>query len=117
MKQSWRTIIEHPQYQVSSLGRIRHMLPDGSCREIKPRQYGNGYTGVILRGREHYIHRLVASAFIGTISPGWQINHRNFSKTDNRLQNLEIVTPYENHQHYRQPVWYQSQTKIDEFIK
>ena len=117
MKQLWRTIPEHPNYQVSNFGRVRHQLSDGSSRQIQPRQYGNGYTGVKLRGTEFYTHRLVATVFVGTIATGWQVNHLNGIKIDNRLENLEIVTPAENMQHAHWPEWYRTQTKMIEFIE
>ena len=45
------------------------------------------------------IHRLLYLYFIGKIPKGKQINHKNGIKTDNRLENLEIVTPLENTRH------------------
>lgn len=45
------------------------------------------------------VHRLVIETFIGPIPEGMHINHKNGIKTDNRLENLEIVTPKENSHH------------------
>ena len=56
----------------------------------------NGYLFISHRGTSHYIHRLVYEAFYGEIPDGLQINHKNGIKTDNRLRNLELVTPSEN---------------------
>jgi len=64
---------------------------------------GAGYkTIIITRGRgvdrkqkRYYVHRLVASCYIGDVS-GKDINHKNFNRADNRLVNLEIVTRTEN---------------------
>jgi hypothetical protein len=44
-------------------------------------------------------HRMVWEAFNGPIPPGMQINHKNGIKHDNRLSNLEVVTPSENTRH------------------
>lgn len=44
-------------------------------------------------------HRLIWIYFNGKIPDGMQINHKNGIKTDNRLCNLEVVTPYENIKH------------------
>ncbi len=49
-------------------------------------------------------HHLVALAFVGPAPGnigrgGWQINHRNGIKTDNRPENLEWCLPRANHLH------------------
>lgn len=42
------------------------------------------------------VHRLVASAHIGQIQNGMHVDHKNGVRTDNRLENLRIVTPRQN---------------------
>lgn len=41
-------------------------------------------------------HRLIWEAVNGPIPEGMQVNHINGIKTDNRIINLEVVTPREN---------------------
>ncbi|WP_232298520.1 HNH endonuclease [Bacillus thuringiensis] len=50
-------------------------------------------------GRTQSIHRLVAKAFISNPADKGLVNHINGVKTDNRVVNLEWVTPQENAQH------------------
>ena len=44
-------------------------------------------------------HRMIWEAAHGPIPEGLQINHINGIKTDNRIENLEVVTPSENLKH------------------
>jgi hypothetical protein len=49
--------------------------------------------------KTHPIHRLVAHAFLGARPDGLQINHKSGVKSDNRVENLEYITPGENTRH------------------
>lgn len=57
-----------------------------------------GYLTIHSSDGQCLIHRLVASAFLGDIT-SLTVNHINGIKTDNRVDNLEIVTNRENVQH------------------
>lgn len=45
------------------------------------------------------IHRLVIETFVGEIPKGMQVNHIDGDRYNNKLSNLEVVTPLENMQH------------------
>lgn len=107
MTEHWKTIPAFEPYEVSTFGRVRNKF-----RILKPRLYGVGYYGVMLKGKEVYIHRAVASAFLGSIPPGYQINHLDLNRINNNLKNLEICTPKQNCQHAHAPHWYRTQLKI-----
>lgn len=85
-------------YQVSDWGRVKSLNygRTGKERIMKP-ILKKEYYNVSLPKRKYYrIHRLVVTTFIGPIPPGMVVNHINEDKLDNRLSNLEIVTPAEN---------------------
>ena len=46
-------------------------------------------------------HRVIASAFFGEIPKGMVVNHKNGVRTDNRIDNLEIVSQRDNILHAR----------------
>ncbi len=100
--ENWVNIKYLEGYQVSNLGRIKSLnyLRTGKEQILKPSKNKYGYLVVGLskngKTKTFYVHRLVWSAFNGPIPEGMQINHKSEVKTDNRLENLELVTPKEN---------------------
>ena len=103
----WKDIPEYEGlYQASNLGRIKsleridalgHRLKE---KILKPSIGNSGYYQVCLCKQSivnHYmIHRLVWETFNGKIPENIQCNHLNEVKTDNRLENLNLMTPKEN---------------------
>lgn len=53
---------------------------------------GHGYKTVHAAGKPYKVHKLVVEAFIGKIPEGCVIDHINRVRTDNRVENLRIVT-------------------------
>lgn len=52
------------------------------------------------RRKTYKVHRLVAMRYLADYSEKLQVNHKNGIKTDNRVENLEMVTNAENHWHF-----------------
>ena len=95
-------------YQVSNLGRVKSMkrlsLIGRKLKEkiLKTPSNSNGYSTVVLC-REDFrenktVHQLVAMSFLNHKPKKHKlvVNHINFIRNDNRVENLEIVTQREN---------------------
>lgn len=103
----WRPVVGYEKfYSVSSIGRVRNDVDRKHTfagKILKLGKHSGGYSCVNLsvngRRSTKTVHSLVVKAFIGDIPSGFEVNHRNGIKTDNRVENLEIVTPSENQKH------------------
>jgi len=93
----WKVCLDDPRYEVSDLGRIRRKL---NKRIRKPSTAGQGYYSIVVstKGKNigHYIHRLVAKAFLGAIPKGMEVSHKNGNKKDNRASNLVLESHKDN---------------------
>lgn len=56
----------------------------------------DGYTNLVRNGRLSKEHRVIWERYRGKIPEGWHVHHRNGVKTDNRIGNLQLVTPAEH---------------------
>lgn len=98
-------------HAVSNMGRIVR-LPKVACGKARilkvgsSRRAGNDdYVRVTLFGegmkKTTYVHILVAKAFVDGYQDGFEVNHINGDKTDNRAENLEWVSHRDNQIHAR----------------
>ena len=80
-------------YKVDSDGNIYRKNGNGL---LKPFRHDKGYTKVTMEGKNIFTHKVIWEAFNSTRPEGMTIDHINGIKTDNRLENLQLLTPEEN---------------------
>lgn len=99
--EEWRDVIGYVgRYQVSSRGNVFSMKSD---KVLSPAPNSKGYLCVSLydgsspkRPRSYCVHDLVAVAFLGPKPQGYQVDHGEYGKRCNSVDNLEYVTGKEN---------------------
>ena len=94
--EQWRTIEGYPNYSVSNYGRVRNDL---TCKILKQNLNSSGYYRVMIGGKQQFVHRLVAMAFIDNPNNYPVVNHLDYNPRNNHIDNLEWCTQSHNIQY------------------
>jgi hypothetical protein len=101
-KEVWKDVPDYDGlYQVSNLGRVKSLK--FSKEKIKTQTLNShgyyivGFTKNSI-DKTYYVHKLVAMAFLNHVPNKYTlvVDHINNIKTDNKLENLQIITQREN---------------------
>jgi HNH endonuclease/NUMOD4 motif len=100
-KEIWKAVIGYEGiYSASSSGKVRR---DSSNRIVTPQLSNCGYARIYLYKngvKERFaVSNIIITSFFGKRPAGLQVNHKNGIKNDNRIINLEYVTPSQNTLH------------------
>ena len=87
----WRTIIDHPEYEVSEYGDVRNIRTGRVLKQFV------GARGGLMLTLDHatvYVHRLVADAFLPNEDPNYwtDVIHIDGDKQNNNVDNLRWGT-------------------------
>lgn len=105
MSEIWKDVADYEGlYIVSNYGNVASVKSDIKIPRLLKRTINpNGYYIVSLRkdgkARTFLVHRLVAASFIENPENKPFVNHIDGNKKNPRADNLEWVTPAENHDH------------------
>ena len=103
-KRATRTVLHaipgQSGYEIDTLGNVYSTCSKcGERRRLRPGRAGNGYLTVALHRKTFTIHKLMQMVFLPETVGSLVMNHRDGNKHNNRLDNLEAVTPSANNQH------------------
>ena len=96
-KEVWKIIPGISNYEVSNLGRFRHV----KHKKIRKPRYQKGYCRYTFKGDDREIktalgHRMVFFTFNPDADQTKQLDHINRVRDDNRLSNLRLSDPLLN---------------------
>jgi DNA-binding transcriptional regulator YiaG len=96
---TWKDWHEDKAYSVSSHGQVYSRK---TKKILAANDNGKGYKSVSLTingiAIRRYIHRMVARTFL-TQAAKYEVNHKDLDKSNNWVENLEIVTRSQNQRH------------------
>ncbi len=102
MNEEWKVIEDtNNKYKISNFGNAI----GANGNKLKPTLMKIGYLSIAISlGKRkvvrHYIHKLVAENFLGSIAEGYVINHKDHNKLNNYVDNLEIISRKDNGKHW-----------------
>ena len=99
MIETWVKIKSHPNYSVSSEGRVRNNFTEKILKHQRSKR-GGMYPFVNLykngKRKNRTVHGLVARGFVGSRPMGYVIHHKDSDIANPCASNLEYITWQEN---------------------
>ena len=99
-REKWKSVNGYANYEISSCGRVRNATTE---RMLKSSDHGYQVINLTKNGKQkqHYVHRLVAGAFIDNPEEKRCVDHIDGNRMNNHLENLRYATHSENSMNQR----------------
>jgi len=100
-REKWKTITGYDNYLISDCGRVKKIYKTVPPKILKNQKI-NSYFGICLckngNKKTHIIHHLVWDHFGDKPRNGikFQVDHINGCRIDNRIKNLQLLSPSDN---------------------
>lgn len=110
------------RYQVSNMWNVKSFVRNIRWKILKPCKDSNWYFFVRLSNwtsvKNHRVNRVVSLLFLNNLQEYPHVNHINWIKTDNRVDNLEWCTISQNLIHaYKNNLRNSKKKKVGQFTK
>ena len=95
-----KTYYKHPVFTNYAASKEGEVISIKNGRKMKMSKNHAGYYRLNLshqkKKKRYFCHRFVFEAIKGVIPEGFEIDHKNEVKTDNRIKNLQLLTHQQN---------------------
>lgn len=92
---------EHPEFKGYFANKYGDIYSSKSNKILRQRSTKRGYKEIKISQagvtKTYLAHRLIAECFFGKLDPAETIDHINFVKDDNRIENLRVLSAKDNH--------------------
>ena len=98
----WKPVLGYEGiYEVSNFGNVKSLKfgKEKILKLLKTGRYRNYHQVILCKNKEKkqvHVHRLVYEAFVDRIPEGLTIDHKDNVGTNNKLENLHVMTQEEN---------------------
>lgn len=113
---NWVKLTANENYAVNENGEVKNSKTN---KLLKQSQHKNGYMSVSIKitsgsYKQYYVHRLVAEAFLSNPDNLTDVNHKDYNKQNNSVDNLEWCSRSDNLKHSYN---YENRNKNREYAK
>ena len=88
--------IEGTNVEISNIGSVKRIFKNGNVKISFGSNHSKGYRTIRINNKSYRIHRLVLKYFVGECPIGFECDHINRNRSDNRVSNLRWVNRSNN---------------------
>lgn len=98
---NWIKLAVNENYSINENGEVKN---NKTNKLLKQSQHKNGYMSVSIKitngsYKQYYVHRLVAETFLLNLDNLTDVNHKDYNKQNNSVENLEWCSRSDNLKH------------------